>query len=348
MEKINLKKESPKTRAYIKKRIIAQFKKGVKPGVIAETFGIAKQYVYNLHHVYKKMGASCIKEKTQGRKLGEQRLLNDKQEREIQKIIIDKHPEQMKLNCMLWTRTAVSQLIKDKYGIKIPVRTISEYLKRWGLTCQRPTKKAYFQDNVNVKDFMDKTYPEIAKKAAKEDVVIYWGDETGVNNQEYHVRGFSSKGITPVVPSYSKRETVNMISAITNQGSCRFMCYKDNMNQDKFIDFMKRLISESDRKVFLIVDNLRVHHEKKVAAWVEKHSSDIELFFTSPYSPEINPDEYLNHNLKMDVHSGILPRTADDIQSKIQSFMRRLQHNKNRVINIFKHKNLSYIAAAEC
>ena len=98
----------------------------------------------------------------------------------------------------------------------------------------------------------------------------------------------------------------------------------------------------------VIVDNLRVHHEKKVAAWVEKHSSDIELFFTSPYSPEINPDEYLNHNLKMDVHSGILPRTADDIQSKIQSFMRRLQHNKNRVINIFKHKNLSYIAAAEC
>ena len=194
---------------------------------------------------------------------------------------------------------------------------------------------------------MEETYPAIATKAKKEKAVIYWGDETGINNQEYYVRGFSPKGKTPVVPSFPKMEKINMISAITNQGSCRFMCYEDNMTQQRFIEFMKRLVHDSDRKVLFIVDNLKVHHGKIVQKWLSEHKEEIEVFYTSPYSPEINPDEYLNHNLKQSVHSGVLPHTKDDILKKTHSFMRTLQKNTDKVINIFKHKNLNYIAQCE-
>ena len=263
--------------------------------------------------------------------------------KKIQDIIIDKNPDQLKMPFALWTRAAVTQLIHDKLEIDVSLRTISNYLKRWGMTCQRPAKRAYRQDVKKLKEFMEETYPKIYRKAKVENADIYWADETGINNQEYYVRGFSARGRTPVIPSFPKIEKINMISAISSNGKCRFMCYRENMTQQRFIDFMRRLVNDSDRKVMLIVDNLRVHHGKIVMKWLGNHTKDIEIFYTSPYSPEINPDEYLNHNLKIDVHSGILPRTAKDLHRKTYSFMRRLQNDKSKVQNIFKHRNLSYI-----
>ena len=96
----------------------------------------------------------------------------------------------MKLSFMLWTRQAISELINELYGIKLQLRCITNYLKRWGLTCQRPTKKSYVQDNVKVTRFMELEYPAIAKCAKTENAEIYWGDETGIDNQEHYQRGF--------------------------------------------------------------------------------------------------------------------------------------------------------------
>ena len=322
MEKINLTKVSEETRKVIKKQVINLFKKKIKHQEIADTLDISLQAVRRISSVYKKEGADCLKEKKRGRKFGEKRQLSPEQEKGIQRIIIDKCPNQLKLNFMLWTRAAVCRLVMDKYGISITQRNMSEYLKRWGMTCQRPTKKAHFQDNVKLQTFMHGTYPEIVKKAQKEDAEIYWGDETGINNQAYHVKGYSPKGKTPEIPSYSKVEKINMISAITNHGTCRFMCYEENMTQQLFINFMERLIGDADRKVLFIVDNLKVHHGKIVQEWLGNHKDEIELFYTSPYSPEINPDEYLNHNLKQNIHSGIIPHTKEQIHKKMEAFMK--------------------------
>ena len=138
-----------------------------------------------------------------------------------------------------------------------------------------------------------------------------------------------------------------MISAISNQGKVRFMVYQDTMNQQRLIQFMERLICASEQKIFLILDNLRVHHGKLVDAWLENHTKKIEVFFLPPYAPEYNPDEYLNHALKISVHSGQLPYTAEDISHKIQSFMRKLQHHPASVSNFFHHPLLSYLYSPE-
>lgn len=120
------------------------------------------------------------------------------------------------------------------------------------------------------------------------------------------------------------------------------------MNQKLLINFMKRLVKDVDRKVFLILDNLRVHHGKVVAAWLEKNKDKIEVFFIPPYSPELNPDEYLNHVLKKDVHAGIRPRTKADLHSKTESFLRRMQHNCDKVRKLFHHPRLKYIRDCAC
>ena len=343
MKTISLKTVSSETRKTIKEQVVRLHRKGHKEKEISDSVNISVQAVSRIVRSYKKEGMKCLKENTRGRKHGEKRLLTSSQEREIQRIIIDKYPEQMKLSFALWTRDAIRLLIKDKDGIDISVRSISNYLDRWGMTCQSPTKRAYSQDNVKLKTFMDETYPAIAAKAKEENAEIYWGDETGINNQEYYIRGFAPKGQTPVVPSFSKVEKINMISAINNKGTCRFMCYEDSMTQQRFIEFMTRLAKDSDKKVLFIVDNLRVHHGKLVQKWLGKHADEIEVFYTSPYSPEINPDEYLNHNLKQSVHSGILPHTKADLVYKTHCFMRKLQKCPSKVQRLFNHPNLEYI-----
>ena len=164
-----------------------------------------------------------------------------------------------------------------------------------------------------------------------------------MSNCEIVERGFSPKGCPPVLPVETKRQRVNMLSAINRQGKVRFMMYQDTMNQQRLIRFLERLVRGSKRKVFLILDNLKVHHGKLAAAWLEKHKDKMEVFFLPPYAPEYNPDEYLNHALKISVHSGQLPFTTEDISHKMQSFMRKLQHRPLAVSNFFLHPTLSYL-----
>ena len=315
METVNLKTVDAKTRLYIKRQVIHLHTKKQKFAVIADTLRISYDAVSRIVRSFKKNG--CLaKEKTRGRKKGEKRTLTLKQENEIQRIIIDKYPDQMKLGFALWTRAAVKQLIQQKYGIDMPMRSISNYLNRWGLTGQRPAKRAVSQDDVKRKTFMEKEYPAIAERAKKENAVIYWGDETGINNQEYYMRGFSPRSVAPVLKVQPRQEKINMISAISNIGLCRFMCYEDSMTQQGFIEFMKRLVNDAKKKVFLIVDNLKVHHGKIVQSWLEAQKDVIEVFYIPTYSPDLNPDEYLNHMLKQNVHAGMLPETKKDIQKR--------------------------------
>ena len=329
----------------IKKQVVRLKKLGKTGTEIEELTGVNQYAVSRIWQAYFKGGISAIKPEKSGRKKGGNTLLSKEESKEIRKTIIDKSPDQLKMAGCLWTRQKISDYVKRAYRKTLSLQCVSNYLKAWGLTCQRPTKRAFSQDDVRVRNFMEKEYPNIAQRAKTEGAQIFWGDETGVCNTENYERGFALKGHPPVLKVETKRERINMISAITNQGSVRFMVYEDAMTQQKLINFMNRLVNDSERKVFLILDNLRVHHGKIATQWLEKNKNKIEVFFLPPYSPELNPDEYLNHALKLDVHSGNHPRTKADLRHKVHSFMRCLQHSKDNVSAFFKHKNLQYIFA---
>ena len=187
-------------------------------------------------------------------------------------------------------------------------------------------------------------YPLIAKQAKKEKAEIYWGDETGVQNGVNLARGFAPKGEPPVVRLVARKSQVSMISAITNEGKVRFMMYRSAMTTDLLIKFMTRLVKDAHRKVFLILDNLPVHHSKIVKQWLADHEAQIEVFYLPSYSPELNPDEYLNGNLKTFVHSGEPIRDHKDLESKTRSFMKTLIKRPAQVRNYFKHPKVAYAA----
>jgi transposase len=182
------------------------------------------------------------------------------------------------------------------------------------------------------------------KRAKIEKAEIHWGDETGLCNDSQHGRSYAPRGKTPAIRLPAKRERINLISSITNQGKVRFMLYRNTMSARTMIKFLKRLIKDVGQKIYLIVDNLSVHHSKVVKQWLEEHQDQIKIFFLPSYSPELNPDEYLNCDLKAGVHSGVPARSRDKLAKKAISHLRMLQKKPERVQKYFKHPKIAYAA----
>jgi hypothetical protein len=241
----------------------------------------------------------------------------------------------------LWTRQAVRELIVNETGVELAIRRVGEYLKRWGMT---PQKRAYEQRDPEVKRWLEDEYPAIQAQAKQEDAEIYWGDETGLRNNCQHERGYAPKGCTPVIRLNARREIINMISAVTNQGKVRFRFFEGGMNAEVLIEFMRRLVKDAKRKVIMILDNLRVHHAKMVKSWLEKRTEQIEVFYLSAYYTELNPDEHLNCHLKAGIHSGKQARSKSQLRRKATRNMRMLQRRSSRVRKYFEHEKIHYAA----
>lgn len=344
MKNDDFRKVSPETQYTIRKSVIKMINSGKSQTYAAEFFGISRRSVYNWLREFNKKGTIGLHSKTRGRRFGQLRKLTKMQEKQIQGLIIDKCPEQLKLPFALWTRKAVQELIENQFNLRLPIRTVGDYLKRWGFTPQKPLRKAYEQRPQVVKEWLDNNYPAIKKRAKKEKAEIYWGDETGLSSEDNRGRGYSPKGTTPVRYTTGSRFSMSMISAIANQGQLRFMVYKGGMKTDIFLTFLKRLIKDAKKKVFLIVDNLRVHHAIKVREWVNEHLDEIAIFYLPAYTPERNPDEYLNHDVKVSLGNKRQPRNQSELTVNLRNYMRSIQRKRAKVKKFFRHKCVRYAA----
>jgi transposase len=344
MEKLDARKLKPEVQQQLRNQAARLFKKEWKNQKIAEALGVSHVTVSRWRSAFKQHGSKGLKLGKRGRRMGAHRTLSPDQEKELQKAIMDKCPDQLKLPFALWSRKAVQQLIFELWSIKMPIRTVGEYLMRWDFTPQKPLKRAYEQNPKAVKKWLEEDYPEIAASAKAEKAEIHWGDETGLANNCQHGRSYSLRGKTPTLRLPAKKERINLISSVTNQGKARFMIYSGTMNSDTLIKFMRRLIKNAEKKIYLILDNLRVHHSIPVKKWIEKHSEQIELFFLPSYSPELNPDEYLNCDLKDGVHSKVPSRSKMDLKKKTLSHLRKIQKSPERVKKYFQHPKIAYAA----
>ena len=340
-ERTDYRKAAPEVLYEARKTVIRMWKSNKKVEEIMSATDFSQETVYVTIRAYKKGGMQALKPKKRGRRKGEKRTLTPAQEKGILSLIVDKNPDQLKLKGWMWTRNSVKNLIKQKYGIDMPIRTVGEYLKRWGLTVQRPAKQEMNQKKEQVDAWLKEQYPAIHAQAKAEKAEIYWGDETAVQNVANYVRGYAPKGHTPVVKLQTRKMHINMISAINNQGKLHFLLYSDAINSERLIAFMEAIIKTTQgRKVYLILDNLRVHHSKAVTDWVEDHKAQISLFHLPPYSPEYNPDEYLNNDMKHNIGTQAAVRTVQELEDNTNSFMKTLSDNPKHVQSYFNHPKL--------
>ena len=332
--------------AQFEKRRIAMTMReaGETFSAIGQALGVHYMTVSMWWDRYQAGGLDALAVRTRGPKVGVHRRLTARQERAIQQAITDTTPDQLKLPFALWTRVAIAQLIERRYGIALPVRTMGHYLTRWGFTAQKPLKRAYEQRPEAIAAWLKTEYPRIKRRALAEDAEIHWGDETGLSTSYPRGRSFAPKGKTPVRTVLSQRRSVSFLSAISNAGTLRFMVLKPPIDAPTLIKFFTRLCKDAGRKVFVILDNLNVHKARAVTAWVAAHSDAIALFYLPSYAPELNPDEYLNGDLKLSVAKRAPARSREDRLRTATSRLRSLQRRPAQVRKFFQHPRVRYAA----
>jgi transposase len=315
---------------------------GNKQVEVAKMFSVTRQAVGNWMKAYWEGGAKRLKAKKRGRPKGGSLL--PWQAAQIAKTVVDRHPEQLKLPFYLWTREAVAQLIERKFGIRLSIWTVGRHLGRWGFTPQKPVRHALEKNPEQVRRWLEEEYPAIRKQAKREKAEIYWGDEMGLRSDHALGRSYGRRGQTPVILGTAKRFGCNMISAITNRGRLNFMVFKKRFRADVFVEFLRRLVRQIKCKVFLIVDSHPVHRSGKVKTWLRKNLHHIRLFFLPSYSPELNPDELLNQDVKSNAVGRKRAPNQDSLVANVRGYLRSRQRKPHIMRRYFKEKNVQYAA----
>jgi transposase len=311
---------------------------------VAELLGLCWETVSRWWTAYAEDGLEALPGERTGRPVGSGRTLNEGQAAYLRTILNERTPPNMGIASPVWTRRAVADVIRKEYGINMPVRTVGQYLRRWGYTPKVPGRHAQDQDPEEVRQWLEESYPAIERRAAREGGEIDWGDETGAAADHQPRRGYAPEGQPARIDVPDPHMGMNLISTISNEGSVHFMTYQPTMTAALFITFLERLLSETTGKIFLIVDRLKAHEAEKVEAWAADHQERIEIFFLPRYAPERNPDEYLNNDMKGQINGTGLPENKEELRSRMVGFMIKLPHLPQHVRNYFQHPCVQYAA----
>lgn len=342
MRKQDARSLSGQAQEAIRRKAVRAVLNGMTQVKAAEVFGVTRQSVGKWVKAYREGGEKALKAKPQGRPKGGS--LKPWQAAQIAKTVVDRRPDQLKMPFYLWTREAVADLIEERFGIRLSVWTVGRYLRRWGFTPQKPLRRAMEQNPEAVRRWLEEEYPRIRRQAKREKARIHWGDEMGVRSDHAVGRSYGLRGHTPVVPGTGKRFGCHMISAITNHGELNFMVFVCSFNADVFLEFLERLVKQMERKVFLIVDRHPVHRSRKVQEWLEKHQDQIRVFFLPPYSPELNPNEILNQDVKSNAVGRQRPNSQGELVKNLRGYLYSRQRRPHVVRSYFQEENVRYAA----
>lgn len=341
---IKTKKRGTKEAQARVRVLVVAFLKGKKgtQQTASELYGVTLNAVQKIWRAYKLQGSRGIAPKKRGVQGGKK--ITGKQSAEVRQLIKDKLPDQLKLSFGLWTREAVQQLIFVRYGIELSRWQVGRYLKSWGYTPQKPISKAFEQKPEKVKEWLTKEYPAIKRRAAKENGVVYFGDETGMRSDHQAGKSYAPKGKTPVIKKTGQRFSLNMISAISNKGYLQFMILDGRFNGEVFKTFLQQMIKYSRQKIFFVTDGHPAHKTKMLNEWLAENKDRIEVFFLPPYSPELNPQEYVNQDVKTNIIGKKRPINKAQMRNNVEDFMYGRKKDRKQVQKYFHESHVRYAA----
>lgn len=314
---------------------------GESPEFVAAGLGINRRTIYRWLNAYHYGGVDKLRAKPIP---GAPPKLDAQQMAKLARIIREKNPLQLKFEYALWTLAIIRELIRRLFGVSLSEVSVGRLMKRLGFTPQRPLYRAWQQNAALVESWRETDYPKIAARAKKEGALIFFADEAGVRSDHHAGTTWAPVGQTPVVKATGARFGFNMLSAVNALGHFRFMTVEGTVTATVFREFLKRLITGVDRKIFLIVDGHPTHKAKRVRQFVADHSDRIELFFLPPYSPELNPDELVWGNVKARIAKmGV--QTKDQLKAVVHGALQRLQKLPQLVASFFRAPTCLYASA---
>lgn len=330
-----------KTLEALRIRAIKQIEAGSSPEQVYRALGMQRSTIYKWLAKYREGGLDALRAKPVP---GRPAKLSGSHLAQLYRLVVGNNPQQLQFPFALWTRDMVRVLIRDRFGVRLSEVSVGRLLHKLGLSPQRPVYVAYQQDPERVRSWREQDYPAIRQEAERVGAVIYFGDEAGVRSDFHAGTTWAPLGQTPVVKSTGARFSVNLISAISAQGLLRFMTIQGTLTAPRFIEFCKRLLHDADQPVFLIVDGHRVHRSKAVARFVEQTQGSLRLFFLPPYSPQLNPDEWVWRNVKGHKLGRSVLSGPDDLKRTLFAALRRLQRTPQIVRGFFQDPHTRYAA----
>ena len=335
---------SPQAQEDLRRRAVAAVKAGYTQVAVSTMLGVSPQAVSRWVIAFDRKGNRALKAGARGRRPGEQKALTPRQEARVRRAVLGKNPEQVALPGLVWTRPQVRDLVRRWHGVGLSLVTIGKYLRSWRLSPQKPVRKAYEQNPEAVARWLEVDYPAIAKRARKEKAVILWLDQTGLRSDAPVGRTWAPVGRTPVVAKTGKRFGMNVMAAISNKGELYFTCYTGSFTGPVFLAYLKRLVGHMDRKIHLIVDGHPVHRRVNIRNWLAEHVASIEMHFLPGYSPELNPVELLNGDVKRHVAQAN-PANPAQLAAAASAHLRRRQNQPEAVKALFGKPEVRYAAS---
>ena len=331
------------TQAQVRRLAVKAVRAGMTQTTAAATFGVSVRAVNAWMAKDKIGGLRALKAQPRGRRTGEGRL-RPAQAVRIRQQILDKMPDQLKLGFYLWTRAAVVALIAREYDVTVSLTTVGRYLHAWGLSPQKPVRRAYERNDAAIARWLQTDYPAIARDAKREGATIYWGDAMGLRSDHVTGTSYAKVGQTPVIRATGQRFGCSMISAITNRGQMVFRVFHGTFRAPMFVDFMRRLRLQSAGKVYLIVDGHPAHRSRRAKEFVAANAADFRLIQLPGYCPELNPDELLNQDVKTNALGKSRPRDRVEMMTAVRRHLFRRQKQPQVIQNLFHEQHVKYAA----
>jgi transposase len=314
---------------------------GMRAEDIAAALECGRSTVFGWLAAYRNGGKESLKVKVAS---GRPTKLSPQQEATLY-ALLKKSPQQLEFDFGLWTRKMVAELVLRRFDVELSPVSVGRLLRRMGMSPQRPIVRAYEQDPEAVRRWKTEEYPAIRAEAAAQGASVFFADEAGIRSDYHSGTTWAPVGETPVVYGTGNRVSVNMASAVSARGALHFMLFEGSLNAMTFIEFLEKLLHDIEGKIFLIVDGLPVHKAKAVTEFVKSTEGRLRLIFLPPYSPELNPDEWVWKNVKHDnVGKSVVKGKADLMEAATRA-LERLKMAPQKVLAFFRDPHLSYIGA---
>lgn len=329
-------------RATYDERLMAceALEQGVSADDLAKALKVARSSLFEWQKAYREHGPDALRtKKTRGPKS----RLDDGQMSQLHRLITGNDPRQLSFGLALWTRGMIRELIIRQFGVTLSLASVGNVLERLGMSPQRPLYRAYERAPGKVEEWKEETFPKIQARAKKEGASIFFADESSVRTNYHAGTTWAPVGCTPVVKGSGRQHSIAMVSAVSARGELHFEMQDKGIKSPDFISFCEKLMSDAGRPVFLILDNSRVHHAKALKEFSANSNGMLTLFFLPPYSPDLNPDEWVWKNVKHDTLGRASAKSPGDLMKFADAALERLKRAPEIIRSFFGDPALSYI-----
>jgi transposase len=312
---------------------------GEAPSDVMKSLGLCRTSIYPWLRKFEDEGWEALVEKIAQ---GPEPKLSEKQRQQVKRWILGKDPRQYGFDFGLWSRRIVQALIAEKMRIDLGLTAVGRLLASLDITPQKPLRRAYERDPEKVKDWLEKRYPKLKKRAKKLGARIFFLDEAGFQSDPRLGRTYGLKGQTPVVETSGQRQSINVISAVNARGEFWAATYDGKLDAASFVEFLKDFMKSQGGRIFLVLDGLAVHKAKTVQHYLDSLEGRLELHALPPYCPDLNPDEFVWSHMKNNGVSKKPLKQNESLRKRVEEDLIKIHGNVDLIRSFFGAESVVY------